>query len=134
MLDSLKANWKQLLVFALSVAVAAGLHFGKLSVDQAIGLGGVAAAFGLHLPAFVYKVPTKLPPTLPLMLAAWTVVGAVVACFAVARTQYGLQLDSCIDKAATRTQADACMAAVRLSWDEAGASPALVISTDAGGR
>lgn len=51
---------------------------------------------------------------------------ALCSCGTISRTQYGLQLDACIDGAHTKAEADACLAKVRLAWDEAGAAPALV--------
>lgn len=54
------------------------------------------------------------------------IVGVALACTTVAKTQYGAQLDGCIEKAHSRAEADQCLAAVRLAWDDAGAKPALV--------
>jgi hypothetical protein len=130
MLSWLKAHIPQLLVIALSVLVAAGLHFGKLTTDQAIGIGAVLAGIGIHLPAIVYRVP----PVIGAMLTAFGLflVGAfalsvlMLACGAVAKVEYGAQLQACVDKAQNRAEADSCIKSIQLEWTEAGAKPALV--------
>ena len=50
----------------------------------------------------------------------------LAGCAVIARTQYGLTLDACIDQAHNRAEADQCIKTVQLKWDEAGAKPALV--------
>jgi hypothetical protein len=52
-------------------------------------------------------------------------------CSTIARTQYGLQLDQCVDDAKSRAEADKCIHDVQLRWDEAGAPPALVVDAGA---
>lgn len=129
----IKNHWAQIAVGLVSIAVALGLHFGKLTADEAIAIGTACGAVGLHLPALVYKVPP--PKVLGSMLALFgvfivLVFGAAIAlmaCSTVARTAYGLELDACIDQASTRAAADTCVKNIQLEWTEAGAAPALVL-------
>ena len=67
------------------------------------------------------------------VLAAMAVVGLAVACASVnrevAKDQYILDLQGCVQYNATRAAADACIAKVKSTWDEAGAPKA---ATDGG--
>lgn len=129
MIASLKANWKQLAVAVLSILVALGLHFGKLTVDQAIGLGGVAGAFGLHLPAFVYKVPPIVTAIGVFVVGAFALSLVMLACAAstVPDAEYAGQLKACDDTSTSRSQDDNCKTEVRNHWNEAGAPPAAIL-------
>lgn len=49
---------------------------------------------------------------------------AIASCSAVAKTEYGAQLQACVDKASTRVEADTCIHKIQDSWDKAGAPPA----------
>lgn len=80
------------------------------------------------------------PPVLPVLfmgifavaLVVLPVVAMLSGCAQQAKSQYGLQLDTCVEKAQNRAEADACVKAIQLEWTEAGAPPALVLVKDAG--
>lgn len=62
-----------------------------------------------------------------IMALAISSLALAIACETVAKTQYGAQLDACIDNAKSKAEADDCLKKIRLEWDEAGAKPALVM-------
>jgi hypothetical protein len=58
-MEWLKQNWRPVATLLASVGVGVALHFGKLSVDQAILAGGILAGIGVHLDPLVWKVGPK---------------------------------------------------------------------------
>ena len=58
-MDFIKANWKQGLVAVCSVGVAALLLTHRVTPSQAVALGAVLTALGIHLPEVVYKAGDK---------------------------------------------------------------------------
>lgn len=50
----------------------------------------------------------------------------------IAKTEYGAQVQACVEVSHTRDEFDACFHAVQIKWDEAGAPPALVFPKDGG--
>lgn len=65
------------------------------------------------------------------MKALWFVVPHVIACAAVnreiAKDQYTLDLQGCIDHNSTHATQDACIKQVQATWTEAGAPPAAIL-------
>ena len=59
------------------------------------------------------------------------VLGPVYACSSVAppvaKAQYELDLQGCLDHNHDRATIDTCFAAVRAAWDDAGARPAAIL-------
>lgn len=90
----------------------------------------VAFVAGVVIPAL--RSDGKTPPPLLPALFMGAMVAGVVACAASAKGQYGLQLQTCIDQAKNRAEADTCVKSIQLEWTEAGAPPALVLVKDAG--
>lgn len=131
-LPSLSLPWAILSsVIVIAIVVLLALHIVSWPVLAAF-IGGVV------IPAVRSgEGPKVSPPPLPVLflLASLFVVvcmTVVMACAPTAKGQYGLQLQSCIDQAKNRAEADACIHTIQLEWDEAGAPPALVFVKDGG--
>lgn len=64
------------------------------------------------------------------LLLTWSVLGCAAVNREVAKDQYTLDLQGCIDHNQTRATQQACIAAVQATWTEAGSLPAAIL--DAG--
>ena len=54
-MNFIKQNWRQGLTVAASVVVAGLLLTHKITEVEAVAVGGLLAAAGVHLPAIVYS-------------------------------------------------------------------------------
>ena len=130
----LKLHAKQLATLTLWLAAVVALHKWPQFHGDVEMLSGALLLVGIQLPPFTLKAGAQAAAKLVggvmlLVLAIAFLVAPILACAppTVAKDEYSAGLKACDDTSATRAADDACKAAWRAKWDDAGAPPASIL-------
>ena len=129
-----KLHAKQLAAIALWLAGVVVLHRWPQFHGDVETLSGALLLVGIQLPPFTLRAGAEAAAKLVggvllLVLALALFVAPILACTpaTVAKDEYSAGLKACDDTSSTRAADDACKAAWRAKWDEAGAPPAAIL-------